>query len=192
MGKIWQTDHNKGSDFPNVKNLPRLLCYLAKTKDDDGVDLHYFHEPSAGLRKCKKSSEIFESITRRPFRGTTTPTRTVRNVLNAYKGKLDQYRHRRSHSKRSSTKGLPWGSSEPERPKPLSVYVLTDGVWEDDQQLGQPYLDDTIRSLVEALKASGCEKDHVGVQFISFGNHQHGLQRLRALDKLSTTLALDR
>lgn len=193
MGEIRKAQRDGVSDAPNVKTLSRLLCWLAKNKDEDGVDLFYFHEPALGLRNCKKSREVFENISQRTFEGNTTPTVRVQKVLNEYKANLEAYRRRLSQPHRSMVRRLnPFSSSEPEPPKPLSVYVLTDGVWEDDQTLGHLYVDDTIASLVKELVACGLPKNHVGVQFISFGNHRFGLQRLEALDHLAATQHLPR
>lgn len=192
MGELWKQNRSEGAEKPNVKTLLRLLCYLAKSKDDDGVDLYYFHHRDEGLRKVKRSTDVWVSISQRTFLDTTTPTTRLTKLLNDYREKLQRYRIERARYEQGSGKRRLFASSAPQRPKPLSLYVLTDGVWEDDKQLGKPYLDHTIKALVTELEASGCDKNHVGIQFISFGNHQFGIQRLQALDRLAASLNLER
>ena len=191
MGELLEQDRRQRPKGPNVSTLLRLLCYLVKRKDDDGVDLLYFHDPELGLKKCKTSTEIYDSIRARTFSGTTTPTKRVNEVLNAYRTKLKTYHSQRLKYEQGSGRHHLF-RGPPKLPKKLSVYVLTDAIWEDAQQFGGLYLADTIKSLVAELEASECEPSHVGVQFISFGQHEHGLRRLDELDRLAGSLRLAR
>lgn len=62
-------------------------------------------------------------------------------------------------------------------PKPLSLYILTDGVWEGKSDPRKP-----IQKLVQTLVGWRMDKAQVGIQFINFGNDPVGLQRLQYLD----------
>ena len=79
----------------------------------------------------------------------------------------------------------------PKLPNPLSIYVLTDGVWESPGAPGGGYLEDTLKDLIEGLRAAGCRRDQIGIQFIRFGSHEYGVQRLEALDRLGTKHDMD-
>ncbi|KAL8702873.1 MAG: hypothetical protein Q9201_003964 [Fulgogasparrea decipioides] len=65
----------------------------------------------------------------------------------------------------------------PEAPKPLSFYVLTDGNWQPQNEVGP-----IIKDLVDSMVAHHLSKEHVGIQFIRFGEDQQGIARLNHLD----------
>lgn len=62
-------------------------------------------------------------------------------------------------------------------PRKLSLYVLTDAVW-------QPKIDltTTVRTLVRSLEDHKLTNKQIGIQFIQFGNNPDSTQRLKKLD----------
>jgi len=62
--------------------------------------------------------------------------------------------------------------------KPVSIYILTDGVW----QPNDPVVDKVIVRTVEELKKARLPQYWVMFQFLSFGNNPTGRTRLRYLD----------
>ena len=62
-------------------------------------------------------------------------------------------------------------------PRKLSLYVLTDGVWETRADLQQ-----VIRTLVDNLIQHNHTNKQIGIQFIRFGNDDRGIKRLERLD----------
>jgi hypothetical protein len=132
-------------------------------------------------------------VAAKTFEGVTTPETKLKGLLVKYCVKLKEYTIKRNayeHRGPASVRSLlPFGRP-PTLPRALSVYVLTDGVWESPEREGGDYLTETIRKLVEQLKEAGCGREQVGVQFIRFGDDSYGKQRLEALDMLSKNLGL--
>ena len=65
------------------------------------------------------------------------------------------------------------------RTRPLSLYVLTDAVWQPTCNVPP-----VIQSLVKTLKDLNLHKQQIGIQFIRFGERPEGIKRLEELDKL--------
>ena len=64
----------------------------------------------------------------------------------------------------------------PQPQRPLSFYILTDAKWQPTD-VGQ-----LIKDLVQSMKAKGCPKEHVAIQFIRFGEDQASIKKLDELD----------
>ncbi|KAF2263815.1 kinase-like protein [Lojkania enalia] len=63
----------------------------------------------------------------------------------------------------------------------VNIYILTDGVWQPgDTPLHG--LAGTIRSIVDRLIQDGVNTNHVGIEFIQFGDDLIGSERLKVLD----------
>lgn len=176
----------------DVSTYVEVLSYMVKNKDPNGVDLYYFNSTEE-FTKCRRSTVLAKSVAAKTFDGLTTPETKLKGLLVKYCTKLKEYTIKRnaydSRGPNSVRTRLSLGRP-PTLPRALSVYVLTDGVWESPNREGGDYLIDTIRKLVEQLKEAECERGQVGVQFIRFGNHLYGKKRLEALDLLSKNLGL--
>lgn len=146
-----------------VRTLSRLLMYIVKEMDPDGVDL-YFLSASDPVR-IKTSTQMEKQIDRRHPNQITSLNRLDED-LGSYREMIDQYA-RNFH--------LP-------RPRKRNMYILTDGALEyGEEKQGQ----ETIKMLVNSIKQAKLLRGHVGIQFISFGNDQKGLPRLQRLDRLN-------
>ena len=69
----------------------------------------------------------------------------------------------------------------PRAQRPLSFYILTDAKWQPTDVGG------LIKNLVQDMIAKGCRKEHVGIQFIRFGNDPVSIAKL---DELAHGLGL--
>lgn len=187
MGKL-RADSRATSES-EITDYIDVLSYMVKKFDDDGMDLHYFNS-NESITKCKESSTFRNSVKGKVFTDMSTPEGTVKTLLEKYTAQIQAYavklRAYEDHShKRFSLTGLP------KPPKPLSMYVLTDAIWWSPDAAGGEYLVETIKDLIEALRSAGCRRAQVGIQFIRFGNHQFGIQRLEALDLLGRSEGVD-
>lgn len=63
-------------------------------------------------------------------------------------------------------------------PRPLSIYILTDGVWQPE---GEP--DQLIKDVASVLASNQVPQTHVGIQFIRFGEDEACRARLERLDR---------
>lgn len=149
-----------------MKRVFSALCYLVKKLDDDGIDL-YFTNTSKSY-KFKDAKPFIEILDRKSHTGDTDIELRLQKILQPYKERLEKHVNKTSfYLKNPFEKKL----------RPMSIYVLTDGCWEHactgDKQ---------IKNLVEKLVELKLTKEQVGIQFISFGQDQTGLQRLVHLD----------
>lgn len=66
------------------------------------------------------------------------------------------------------------------RPKPITIFVFTDGKWGEGVQLGNG-LDASISRLMRELRKCGLHRTHVMFQFLRFGNDERGREHLNYL-----------
>lgn len=182
MGELCAASRAKHES--DIADYVDVLSYIVKRRDPDGIDLHYFNSAEV-IKRCKDTTRLVNSVHNTAFAGSSTPEVALKGLLRAYLGKVTEYKAKlrafETRGRRSLFGGVP------KLPTPLSVYVLTDGVWELPSTAGGGYLEDTIKDLIEGLRSAGCGRDQVGIQFIRFGSHEHGIQRLESLDRLGRT-----
>ncbi|OCL10566.1 kinase-like protein [Glonium stellatum] len=136
-----------------------LLAYITKEKDPNGLELYFTMK--AGRHSGSKSTDLVKKAQSRKAREGATDLSDlyprIRDIFGEYKKNLKR-------------KPL-WGSAR----RPMSLYILTDGNW-------QPQRDTEIciAELVRALDES--DQYQVGIEFIQFGNHAVGTDRLKHLD----------
>lgn len=156
-----------------VVELAKLLIYMTKTMDPDGVELFFLS--SGKTHKFRNASDAISTIVSHPRSGMTTLNDRLGQDTGAYCSKLNGYlRGGRFFQQRA--------------PRKRSVYIFTDGILGlgEDQQ-GQKH----IQNLVQKLSEASLGRDHFGIQFIQFGNDRAGKARLEALDNLKHTLRLN-
>lgn len=188
MGKMRRASRDKHES--GVADYIDLLGYMVKSYDPDGIDLHYFHSREV-IKRCKEVKRLVSSVNGKKFEGLSNPQGTLRGILEAYTRKLKAYTTESADYRKRIRRMSKLFSAAPKLPNPLSVYVLTDGVWESPDSAGGEYIDDTIKELIEALRSAGCKRVQVGIQFIRFGSHTYGVERLEALDRLGTTHGME-
>lgn len=150
----------------NVLSVVSFLAYLLKDMDDDGLDVRFTQ--STEKKNSGRTSKLLEVVSRVAFRGVSDMRTRLSQILQEHKNKF-------------GTTVPPPGSwykkSGPrETQKPLSFYILTDGKWQPNE------VGPIIISLVESMKENKLHKDHVGIQFIRFGQDSKGIDRLNHLD----------
>lgn len=159
-----------------VRDMAKLLTYITKTKDPDGPDLYFLS--SEKKYKIPDASSMRKKIEKHDPKAETSLYGAFDYDLRSYGQEVDLWAtdpelYRRRHKRT--------------RPTKRSVYVLTDGAWvagQDNQGVG------TIRFLVDKLARAGLDRNQVGIQFISFGQHPDGLRRLEVLDRLKKSHGL--
>lgn len=149
--------------WDNVHKVFETLSYIVKEVDPDGFDL-WFTGPGKPLKNCQKTTAPLQAVESRRKRGTTDITDKLRQIFDDYIEALQKPRTVLS-------------SLLSKQVKPLSLYVFTDGVWEED-------CDPThvVENFVRQLQDLGKVKGKVGIQFISFGEDPVGLERMDILD----------
>ncbi|KAI4948051.1 hypothetical protein J4E91_006044 [Alternaria rosae] len=155
--------------WKEVQRVFEALAYLVKHMDPDGIELHFANSPEhKGRSKDRKSlTKKFERV--KPY-GQCQMGIALSNILPLYY----QNSHQKSTSKRSSL------SLRVEEKPPVNIYILTDGVWSPESYCVST-IQAHITNLVNNLWKAG-KLQHVGIQFIRFGNDVIGKQRLDYLD----------
>lgn len=143
-----------------------LLAYIVKVADDDGLDLYF--SSSVTPVHSKKSSELTEAVRQRESqpRGSQSLNQVLEAVLKAFRKAMFG----------SGTKGF-FGKSK--QGKPMTCYILTDGAWCSEKGADVEAL---IKDFVDELERTELHAKSFGIQFISFGNNQEGLEFLEHLD----------
>ena len=152
-----------------VKDVFKALAYLVKSMDPDGIDLRFANSCRHNDRS-KHRAPLIKSFQKVQPSGQSQMGIALSNILPSYY----QSPHQNQTSKRLSL-----SSRVVEKP-PVNIYILTDGVWTPGQHCVS-VIQDHVTALVKHLVATG-RLQHVGIQFIRFGNDEVGKQRLDFLD----------
>ena len=155
-----------------VRDLFALLGYMVKSKDPDGIELH-FTVKSQIKDKAKNTGQLLRTLDTVEYLGQSNIRMELGEILRDYHAKLGDQTPPR----------LLRNMVRPRRRAPRqTVYVFTDGVW-------QPECDpsEMIAKLVKSLEQNHMEREQFGIQFIRFGNVPEGKDRL---DKLDSGLGL--
>lgn len=157
--------------WPAVVKVSTGLAYILKQADKDGLDLHFMISKKKA-EKEEKTTKLTKLVS-----DQKQPSPEMKSDINHRLTKL-------LNNYREKLNGKKWYYK---KPKPLSLYILTDGVWEYECTP-----ESAIMNVVKTLSHLRKDKEQIGIQFISFGNDAVGLERLRALDDdLKTKLKLD-
>ena len=149
-----------------VERVVSLLAYMLKSSDKDGLDI--FFTQTVTKVNSQKSSKISTAIHQEPFTGISDMRGRLQSILQEHINKFGTW----IQPPRSR-----FGRQPPARPqRPLSFYILTDAKWQPTD------VDAFIKDLVQKMKAKGCPKEHVAIQFIRFGNDQASIDKLDVLD----------
>ena len=150
-----------------VRDLFELLVYMVKSKDPDGIDLHFTIRRDKKTR-AKNTRQLLRTLDMVSYSDTSNIRLELGKILQGYHTKLrDQDPPR-----------LPFLKMRARRPaRPMTVYILTDGVWQPDCDLAP-----LIENLVNNLGRHSMEREQFGIQFIRFGDDPEGKIRLDQLD----------
>ncbi len=148
-----------------VQSLFGLLAYMVKNSDPDGIEVRF--TKSNDQWKSKHTTKLLESLKKKSQNGTCNMSSRLGSVLQEYQSKLDTGGSRKFSLRAPSAKAV----------RPLSVYVMTDGLWQPGCDL-QPLVERMVNSLVK----HDLPREQVGIQFIRFGHDVEAASRLNQLD----------
>ncbi|KAH7175264.1 kinase-like domain-containing protein [Dactylonectria macrodidyma] len=138
----------------NVEETARVISYYVKRADPNNMEL-YFASNISVKYQCKNSSHVESIIRKHEFvDGKCAMGSCLASILNHV-----------------------WVSLESSK-SPVSIYVLTDGVWEaEDDEIGF-----AIAKSAQKLEESNIFPPRIMIQFIRFGQDPNGIRRLKVLD----------
>jgi hypothetical protein len=151
----------------SIIDVVAALSYIVKDCDPDGTELHF--TISSERRQSKDTKDFLNMLSNKTFNGETDIDACLNEILDKYTNEL-----RHGPWWRKSVRNFVGGQKGV---RPLSLYVLTNGVWQSKSTGEKPIL-----NLVRTLRELGKTRSQVGIQFISFGNDPVGLERMRYLD----------
>ena len=150
-----------------VRDVLELLSFITHRHDPDGLDL-YFSTQSEKLRP-KTPEQVLRFFDERLANGLPDMRERFASIILQYQGQF---------GKRNTLRKILHPNSTPSRgPRRLTLYVLTDGIWQPKCTLVEE-----ITKLVSLMQKHDVPNKHVGIQFIRFGNNLEGIQRLKTLD----------
>ena len=147
--------------WPQVKRLFGLLSYMVRDCDPNGLDLYFTNTPEK-IKSSNMNTLMGELGTRTP-KGLPDMRSRFGSIIETYRNQFGK-RKLRSLFRESN-------------PRKLSLYVLTDAVWQPKIDLTTP-----IRTLVSDLEEHKLTEKQIGIQFIRFGNIPDSITRLQKLD----------
>ena len=150
---------------PELQRLLRILAYLTKHSDPDGLELYFMIDPQDV--KSKHSKPLVDRLDYKKFEGTSDIQHRLGSILQGYSDKLQDPSRAKTF----------WGRPKTRSANKLSIYVLTNGVWETHSDAKPP-----IRALVNNLLELQLVNKQVGISFIRFGSDPVGKDRLEELD----------
>ena len=145
-----------------------LLGYILKNSDPNGLDICFTQ--STGKVNSRKSTDLSTAVAQAPFQGTSDMQTRLTQIF-------------QEHTAKFGTKASPpkswfhWNSRPPEAQRPLSFYILTDGIWQPKSEVRTVILD-----VVDKMRAHNLPRQHVGIQFIRFGDDLRAIAELGHLD----------
>jgi hypothetical protein len=162
--------------WSSVIRVFRALAGIVKHEDHDGLDIVF--AVSTEKFHAAKISKLMPLVERRNPAGNCNMKEALQSAFDIFEDQQAPIEKLRSMGRflRSPTRAT---ASKTKRG--LSIYVLTDGVWQEGPQ---PVcgVEEPIRHMVSKLCRSGKLDTKIGVQFIRFGNDRVGIERLDILD----------
>lgn len=151
--------------WEEVKRVMISLAHVLAHWDPDGMDLYFAQSESNEPHHSKKPDDLIRTLYGRRLSGKTNITTKLGHILSKYK---DSLQHQHGGFRARLTK---------KQPKPLNVYIITDGIWQPESDPSE-----SIRSTVQVLKDLRYDAQMCGLQFIRVGNNEDAIEKLDNLD----------
>lgn len=150
----------------------QFLAWLLKGYDKDGLELFFMRNQESYRSNSGASSTLLPRLNAvmRNCQGTSDVTHRLGEILYTYQDRL-------SRSRQPTRFSTSLGEIFQKKVKPLSIYVLTDGEWEEDSDPS-----DLLIKTAQFLDHTRQQKIQLGIQFIRFGNKPDNIAKLERLD----------
>ena len=151
-----------------IMEVVSLLGYILKDSDPNGLDICFTQ--STEKVNSRKSTRMSTAVAYAPFHGISDMRTRLTQIFQEHTAKFGTFTT-------PPKTFLSWSSRSPEAQRPLSFYILTDGLWQPKSEV-----ETVIEDVVERMKAHKLPKLHVGIQFIRFGDNPQAIADLAHLD----------
>ena len=156
-----------------VKNLVDLLAYMLKNYNPDGMEFYFTTNPSKTT--IMKTKNILNQLNSTVAVGRCNMEDRLGSILEDYLARFEGRGFFRGSPR--TARSRPRSASGTKAPRRLNLYVLTDGVWQPNNKPSK-----AIIPFHKRLKQQDLRWNHVGIQFIRFGNDPVGIKRLKHLE----------
>lgn len=152
---------------PQARKVLELLSYMLGPTDPDGLDMYFTTHPKK--LKPGNSNAMLAEFDKRKATGISDMRQRFANIVEDYQKKF---------GKRNIFSKIRHPNATPSKgPRKFTLYVLTDGVWQQNITLIEE-----MTTLVKHMTDHNIPNKHIGIQFIRFGNNPTGMKRLKKLD----------
>jgi hypothetical protein len=151
------------------------LCNAVTQSGDNGIDIHFLvnrHKDTRNVRSSEQAWEILRGINLGSSKAPSLDD-VLWRVLNGYLDKHRNYVSRKRTTGTSSNTRI----KALERPKPLNVIVITDGVSDDHENV-----EATLIRAARDLPRLKIPQFHIGIQFVQIGKVERTNRWLKLLD----------
>ena len=152
----------------DVEKVLEVLSYMVKPLNHRGIDMH-FTTSTKVIRHCKKSTALVKALEATEFSSISDMGTKLDTLLREYTHLLDGHTTKR--------RGLLDRFKTFDPLRKISIYVLTDGLWQAETDVDQ-----AVKNMVDQMNKRGLQKGHVGIQFIRFGADPEAKNMLERLD----------
>lgn len=153
------------------------LAHILEAADPNGLDVMCTSDPG-NMQHSRATDKLVQFFKSNFDKGVSSPCfieRALKTLADKVIDKLP--------SGPGEKKGLmSWIKND--KVRPISIYVLTSGVWNSSETAreGTCGAERPISQLIAELQSRNLRKSQIAIQFIRFGNHPTGIERLIFLD----------
>lgn len=153
------------------------LAYILEAADPNGLDVMCTSDPG-NMQHSRVTDKLFQFVQSNFDKGASTNCFIERALETLADKVIDKLPSGPGEKKRLRN----WIRNDKFRP--ISIYVLTSGVWDSStaNREGTCGAERPINQLITELKSRNLHKSQVAIQFIRFGDHPTGIERLTFLD----------
>lgn len=156
----------------HVRDTFEALSYIVKECDPDGFEVEFTGSQRHKYRG-RTTTSVVDRVARHTKSGHADMQRRLADILRPKLSKLNDGQDVRN-------------IRSPRYARPINLYVLTDGIWAGGNNAKAPILE-----AIDSLQRGGFGRMKIGISFISFGNDEDGMERLRQLDELGSSKGED-
>ena len=142
-----------------VISLFSVLAWIVKKFDDDGFEMCF--TISAIQKHFADTSKAVAVLGKIKLYTYSNIDSRLLEILEEYQKHLES---RKTYFRRKA------------KLNPLSLYVFTDAAWPNSDAVGP------VEAMIAKLHQLGFGKEQVGIQFIRFGNHTSGMEKLKYIE----------
>ncbi|KAF4460656.1 kinase domain-containing [Fusarium albosuccineum] len=162
-----------GIHVATIRNRFKILAYLAKQFDPDGVELYFSSRPSK--RHSGDTTRLLTKFSEQQWDQISFEDRMGTFVDEVVIPRLKSWRQMFKFAK---------------PPKPLTIFILTDGQWGVNKR-GAAGVEKPIKRLIDEIISKKLSRTQVALQFLRFGHDADGKRYLEYLDRFGNEFECD-